>query len=129
MSNSLALNVKDIDYRIFYGNLGYKTMGYSLPLGILYRIATLLASFIVSSCFFSFLPKKKNKLTYIGRNTLLVYLTHGIIVRTLIYMGIMNNLDFWILFLVSILTTLLFSISYFNKKFKVLVVGIGTLLS
>lgn len=68
----------------------YTQMGYTVWYAFIYRFFSLSISIIVSIAVMAVIPKKQTFYTKHGRNTLQVYLIHGLIVRTLKTIGIHN---------------------------------------
>ena len=108
----------DINPKIFYYSLGYKDLGLAYFQGLLIRIISLCISFIFSMSIYLLMTNKKQKFTYIGKNTLSIYLFHGIIIKTLPLIYLVKNYSYYILIILSIIVTLILSIKHITNMIK-----------
>jgi fucose 4-O-acetylase-like acetyltransferase len=98
--------------------VSYKLMGISRPIGMLIRTGTILISIILGSFFLVIIPKKRNILSIIGRNTILVLLFHKyflMIFQKFVPMKGDTIIEMIVMLVVAIGITLFLSISVFHR--------------
>ncbi|GIN57473.1 acyltransferase [Lederbergia ruris] len=103
----------DMNEKWLLGSKPYSQLQNITILGIFTRTGIYALNFIMASCFFAFVPRKRLFFTKWGRNTLYVYLLHGFIVRTFRGSNVENYLEpmqsLLILVIVSFILTLILS--------------------
>ncbi len=89
----LILNYNDIlSIKILKGKYSYYDIGNIKPIiACIERILFYMFSIIVSISFLNLVPRKEGILTILGRNTLYIYLTQGMILKTFITEKILFN--------------------------------------
>lgn len=84
----------------------------NLLLGLTQRIIFYILSIIVSIAFFNLISKKESSLTILGRNTLYIYLTQGMILKTFVTEKILLDnrvVGTLLLFFLAFILTILFT--------------------
>lgn len=114
----IFMNIDIINFKTFYYSLSYKTLGYSISIGLLVRIISYIISSIIGIALLTTMPNRKLCFSYIGENTLLVYLVHGIFAKYFAHIKLLQHTSIYIVLLLSIATTLIFSIKILNQGFK-----------
>ena len=109
----------------FFGSQPYDHFLENPDMGALVRILVYLISFMAIYVFFTLVPQREYKFTYLGRNTLYTYLLHGFFVKGLRAIGV-EELDFsmWLLisiFLLSLSLTVLLSAERVKRRIKPIV--------
>lgn len=104
----------------FFGSKPYDHFLENPEVGGVVRLFVYLISFIAIFAFFTLVPRKKYRFTYLGENTLYAYLLHGFIVKSLRSMDVGElTLKPWLFFLIvalSIAMTALFTRPIFKKS-------------
>jgi fucose 4-O-acetylase-like acetyltransferase len=77
-----------IDLRWLYGSYTYGQIGHEEWYAGIYRIVTYAFECIASLGFLCFVPWKYSKITERGKHTLYVFLIHGILVKTVLALGV-----------------------------------------
>ncbi|GIN89976.1 acyltransferase [Siminovitchia terrae] len=76
------LSFPDLNEKWFFGSKAYSEFKSEEVLGMFQRAGIYMVQFVMTACFFAFVPRRQFFFTSWGRNTLYVYLLHGFIVRT-----------------------------------------------
>ncbi|MBD8005690.1 acyltransferase family protein [Bacillus norwichensis] len=76
------LSFPDLNEKWFFGSKAYSEFKGEEALGMFQRAGIYMVQFVMTACFFAFVPRRQFFFTNWGRNTLYVYLLHGFIVRT-----------------------------------------------
>lgn len=104
----------------FFGSKPYDHFLENPEVGGVVRLFVYLISFIAIFAFFTLVPRKKYRFTYLGENTLYAYLLHGFIVKSLRSMDMGElTLKPWLFFVIvalSIVMTALFTRPIFKKS-------------
>ena len=100
-----------IPLKILKGKFNYFNIGNTLPwVACLQRLLFYLFSLIVTTTFFNIVPKKESIITRLGQNTLYIYLTQGMILKTFVTEKILLNNEVTgtiLLFSIALLLTIL----------------------
>lgn len=99
-------NYKQWDYEWLYGSISYKAGGY----GLLERLIQYIVAILCIISFLWFIPNKKYKFTYIGKYTLVIYLLHNFIVKTIESMKVLSDNPYIFLLQTSIIAVVLTTI-------------------
>ena len=75
-----------INTNLLLENTPYKYLGLN-GYGIIFRLVLYLIQFITTLSFFSIISNKEKRYTYIGENTLCIYILHAFIVKFIVSMG------------------------------------------
>ena len=99
-------NYKQWAYEWLYGSISYKAGGY----GLLERLIQYIVAILCIISFLWFIPNKKYKFTYIGKYTLVIYLLHNFIVKTIESMKVLSDNPYIFLLQTSIIAVVLTTI-------------------
>lgn len=106
-------NAMYINPKIYYGNNSYEKYGYSF----VFRIIIILLNLMMISLLLKFIPNKKIKgISNIGKNTMIVYLLHGFIIRYLYAIKIFKYSDLINTLLAIIISVLIVSCMVLIKR-------------
>lgn len=112
---------KQLSITTIYGKSSYEELGIEPFFGILLKIICYAFGFILTLAFLSILSDKKTKFSWIGTNTMPVYLFHGLIFKVLeIRTHFLENLDtpveIFLLFAGCALLTYILALEPINNK-------------
>ena len=102
------------DARLLYHSMSYGRLELDWDTGIALRMASLAIAAILTCSFFAVIPKKSTFLAQAGRHSLFAYLSHGIIIKLAIAIGLFEQLQkhssVEMIFLGSVLAALAFAV-------------------
>lgn len=113
---------------LYYGEYPYEQiMGELAPYGGLIRSIVFLLASIISVCLLAIVPKRKVFFSFVGINTLAVYVLHALIRNVLDYMGVFDWINetysqkqmLWVV-PISVVATMLMGNSLFGKMFQLI---------
>lgn len=116
LSQNSIISIKILKGKYSY----YDITSVNIGIAFLERAIFYLFSLIVSIGFLNLIPKKESILTSIGRNTLYIYLTQGMILKTFITEKILLNnqvVGTLLLFISALILTILFTKTINNIKY------------
>ena len=110
---------KDMTIAVTYGRYSYHSLGFTIPEGLFIKACCYVGGFLVTLAFLSVMPSKKTKLSWIGPNTLAVYLFHGLFfkiieTKTTILQDLNTPISNLVLLLVCGIVTYVFALKPFN---------------
>ena len=94
-----------------YENFSYYELDHS-GMGLFFRLGLMTSAFIISWGIMFFIPEKKTCLSFIGQNTMPVYMLHRILRDVLMFAGIYDYLGEWGLFSLFVLICLSICVVY-----------------
>ncbi|MCP4073526.1 MAG: acyltransferase family protein [Hyphomicrobiales bacterium] len=107
-----VLAVNQFDPRLLYHAQSYSRMGLDWQTGVVFRIAALTTAAILVCSFFAVMPLRLKLFGDIGRNSLYPYLSHGLIIKIFVGLGLFNQVQQFLapetILLGSILASLFF---------------------
>ncbi len=107
-----VLAVNQFDPTLFYHAQSYSRMGFDWQTGVVFRMAALTAAAILVCSFFAVMPLRHKLFDNIGRNSLYPYLSHGLIIKIFVGLGLFNQVQQFLapetILLGSILASLFF---------------------
>ena len=100
-----------------YENFSYYELDHPC-FGLLFRLGLMAAAFIISWGIMFFIPGKQTSLSFVGQNTMPVYMLHRILRDVLMFAGIYDYLGEWGLFSLFVLICLSICVVYVlvNRK-------------
>ena len=111
---------KKLSISVTYGRYSYDSLGFDPAIGILIKSMCYVFGFILTFAFLSVLTDKKNKLSWIGPNTLSVYLFHGLLFKILetkstLLQDLDTPIENILLLVGCAIVTYIFALEPFNK--------------
>ncbi len=76
--------------QIFYGRYSYATMRQAPVTGVLLRLLAYAIGFSITYCLLLLISEKESRFTFIGKNTLTVYLFHGPVYKVIAATGVLK---------------------------------------
>jgi fucose 4-O-acetylase-like acetyltransferase len=111
-----VLATSQYDYRLLYHALSYERLDLDWQTGIASRIMSLSIAAVLIYCFFAVIPSRSRLLGHVGKHSLFPYLSHGLIIKLAIGMGLFEllqkHLAVEVILLGSVLTALALSIIF-----------------
>ena len=97
----------DFNYKIFYGSQTYLNLDQTVLVGIFYRLIIYLISFLTCISIIAIIPKEIPVPNNWKKNTLYVYLWHGLLTKIFKDMKVFDTISTWNIFGVFITLTIL----------------------
>ena len=101
-----------------YENISYHELDHLME-GPFVRFSLMGAAFLISWAIMFFIPREKTKLSFIGQNTMPIYMLHRILRDVLMFAGIYDYLGEWGWFALFVLICLSISVIYILVNPKV----------
>ena len=102
-----------------YENISYHELDHLME-GPFVRFSLMGAAFLISWAIMFFIPREKTKLSFIGQNTMPIYMLHRILRDVLMFAGIYDYLGEWGWFALFVLICLSISVIYILVNQKVI---------
>ncbi|MPW26984.1 hypothetical protein GC105_14460 [Alkalibaculum sp. M08DMB] len=110
----ILLKYNLLDSELLFGRSSYVDMGYTTWYAGIYRLLAYSLSILYGFCFFIFVPTRQAYYSTLGRQTLNVYLMHGIVIRVLESVGFYNRFNtypwYFLLIVISVILTFAFAL-------------------
>lgn len=118
--------------KLFFGKFNFKKMGFSESQGMILRFETYIIGVLMIIALILIMPRCKTVFSYIGKNSLQIFLFHMLLVIVFFDTEILNpvinsNLDYAIALLCALGVTLILSIKIFSYPFKWIQKGVNKL--
>lgn len=110
---------KAMSISVTYGRYSYHSLGFDIPYGLFIKGCCYVGGFLLTLAFLAIMPSKQTKLSWIGPNTLAVYLFHGLFfkiieTKTTILEDLNTPISNLVLLLVCGIITYIFALKPFN---------------
>ena len=110
---------KTMSIAVTYGRYSYHSLGFSIGYGVFIKCLCYLGGFLLTLAFLAVVPSQKTAVSWIGPNTLAVYLFHGLMfkiveTKTTILQGLDTPLSNILLLLACGVITYIFALKPFN---------------
>ena len=110
---------KTMSIAVTYGRYSYHSLGFDIGYGMFIKCLCYLGGFLLTLAFLSVMPSKKTFVSWIGPNTLAIYLFHGLMfkvieTRTTILQDLDTPIENILLLVSCVVITYIFALKPFN---------------